>query len=129
MGVEMATFGELIVKLRVDIGLSLRDAAATIELDAQHLARIELGIEVPPQPAVVRRMAELYRHHPETLLNLAGRCEVDSGLRDIVDIPMDGTRILVFYQSGGRLLPACVSLGERVDLESLGIVGWLPYCP
>lgn len=89
-------FGAYIKELRVNKGLSLREAAKRIDINHMRLSEIEsgksrgTGRDTRPRREVVIRMAEVYEVPVNTLLEKAGfaafRSEADARENLLIDL-------------------------------------------
>ena len=66
------SFGLFIRQRRENKGLSLRETAHQVEVDAAYLSRVEAG-KAPPSEQLVRRLAEVLGHDQDELILLSGR--------------------------------------------------------
>jgi transcriptional regulator with XRE-family HTH domain len=66
-------FGAEIRKLRKRAGLSLRQLAARVDVDASYPSQIENGVLPPPGEKVSRQLAEILKADQDDLITPAGR--------------------------------------------------------
>ncbi len=57
---ERLTFGQLMKRLRLEKGLSLREVEAKVGISNSYLYQIERGERNAPKPEVLRKFADLY---------------------------------------------------------------------
>lgn len=78
----MSTFGELLRRLRLEQGLSLRLTAKKLGTQKGYLSGIENGKVNPPSAKLVKRIASLYRQDEKSLLRLAWADKAPSLIRE-----------------------------------------------
>lgn len=71
------TFGQLIKENRQKLGISNRKLADKLGLSSGYVFQIEKGNYQPPSEAVLKKMAEIFNMHSDTLIAKAGKVPSD----------------------------------------------------
>jgi transcriptional regulator with XRE-family HTH domain len=78
----MARFGEFVRLRREELGITLRGLAKQIEVSGAYMSKMERGLDSPPTPAKIKKLAEILKVDPDHLLGLANK--MDPQVQDIL---------------------------------------------
>jgi transcriptional regulator with XRE-family HTH domain len=83
-GEMLESLGALLKKSRTDAGFTLRAVQTQTSISNAYLSQLETGKAENPSPAMLRKLAELYKVRYETLLTSAGYApEAGPAMRDL----------------------------------------------
>src|SRR2546430_476295 len=78
------TLGALLRQARIDAGFTLRAAETETSISNAYLSQLETGKAGNPSPAILRKLAELYKVRYENILLAAGYApDASSATRDL----------------------------------------------
>jgi transcriptional regulator with XRE-family HTH domain len=84
--------GALVRKLRRHQGLTQEQVGKLIPISSSSVSRIELGVQGPPEPETIERIAAALGADPGELLRAAGRTASGQTVEDVILAKLDALR-------------------------------------